>query len=104
LKKPLREQRLFFLNSWDPNERSTQSFSENLGAESRQLNFAFPIPVRRAVIGNFLQGFDQDSPQPVAAVEIHTDEFESNLVHTSAAQQDFATDFLDPQRNLYVSF
>lgn len=58
-------------------------------AETEQLqlllDFSFAVPVGDAIVGKFLQGFNQDAAQAIAAVEIHTDEFEANFVDTGAA-------------------
>lgn len=49
------------------------------------LDFSFAVPVGDAGVGKFLQGFNQDAAQAIAAVEIHTDEFKANFIDTGAA-------------------
>src|SRR5260370_10414876 len=68
------------------------------------LRFSFAVPFGGAIVGDFLQGLDEDATEAVAAVEGHTDELGTDFIDASAAGQNLAADFFHAHRDFDESF
>src|ERR1700722_12457256 len=77
---------------------------EGWGLTAASLGLAFPVPRRGAMVRNSLQGLDQYSAQPVAAVEVHADKLEPDFIDTGAAKKNLAANLFHAQRDFDVGF
>jgi len=68
------------------------------------LDFSFAVPFGGAIVGDFLQGLDEDAAEAVAAVEVHADELETDFIDAGAAEQNLAADFFHAHRDFDVGF
>jgi len=52
---------------------------------AQKLGLSVSVPVGGAIVRYLLQRLDQDAPEPVAAVQVHADELETNFIDARTA-------------------